>query len=138
MPTTRRPSPPPPRPPSPQGTSTDKLTANVSFPLKDLRLHQFASPESPAGPAECCYELYAVSNHYGNLSGECRPVSQAPLRLDRLYAQTSKRRQRMAAKARAALPPAPRSAKAGAPARRASCCAFGLLRRPHRPQLTAV
>lgn len=52
-----------------KGTSTDKLTANVSFPLKDLRLHQFASPESPAGPAECCYELYAVSNHYGNLSG---------------------------------------------------------------------
>ncbi|KAL4459011.1 hypothetical protein ABPG75_013876 [Micractinium tetrahymenae] len=52
-----------------KGASTDKLTANVSFPLKDLRLHQFASPESSAGPDECCYELFAVSNHYGNLSG---------------------------------------------------------------------
>jgi hypothetical protein len=53
-----------------QGASTDKLTANVSFPLKGLRLHQFASPECPAGPDECSYDLFAVSNHYGNLSGE--------------------------------------------------------------------
>jgi hypothetical protein len=52
-----------------QGASTDKLTANVAFPLKGLRLHQFASPECPAGPEECNYNLFAVSNHYGNLSG---------------------------------------------------------------------
>ena len=55
--------------PAPQGASTDKLTANVSFPLKALRLHQYASPECPAGPDECTYELFAVSNHYGNLTG---------------------------------------------------------------------
>lgn len=44
---------------------------SVGFPLKELRLHAFASPECPAAPEECCYELYAVSNHYGNLSGAC-------------------------------------------------------------------
>jgi hypothetical protein len=42
----------------------------VSFPLEGLRLHAFASPECPAAPAECTYNLFAVSNHYGNLSGE--------------------------------------------------------------------
>ena len=53
-----------------QGASTDKLTASVSFPLEGLRLHAFASPECPAAAAECTYNLFAVSNHYGNLSGE--------------------------------------------------------------------
>ena len=65
------PPPPAPLPPSGlQGASTDKLTANVSFPLKGLRLHQVASPEcTAAGPADCCYDLFAVSNHYGTLTG---------------------------------------------------------------------
>lgn len=56
-------------PPPAQGATTDKLTASVTFPLKHLRLHQFASPECGARPAECAYELFAVSNHYGTLSG---------------------------------------------------------------------
>lgn len=60
-------------PPSPpQGNSTDKLTTSVTFPLRDLSLHQFASPECPARPGELRYELFAVSNHYGNLSGALR------------------------------------------------------------------
>ncbi|GAB4823329.1 hypothetical protein N2152v2_010375 [Parachlorella kessleri] len=52
-----------------KGSNTDKLTANVSFPLKELNLHQFASPETPCSPSECTYDLFGVSNHYGSLSG---------------------------------------------------------------------
>jgi ubiquitin carboxyl-terminal hydrolase 2/21 len=52
-----------------KGNSTDKLTTSVTFPLRDLSLRQFASPECPARPEELRYELFAVSNHYGNLSG---------------------------------------------------------------------
>lgn len=59
-------------PTPPQGNSTDKLTTSVTFPLRDLSLHQFASPECPARPEELRYELFAVSNHYGNLSGALR------------------------------------------------------------------
>ncbi len=44
-----------------QGSNTDKLTANVSFPLKELNLHQFASPETPCSPSECTYDLFGVS-----------------------------------------------------------------------------
>eukprot|EP00887_Chlorella_sp_A99_P006654 scaffold3.g6654.t1 len=52
-----------------KGTSMDKLTASVAFPLSGLRLAAFASPESGLGEDDCVYDLYAVSNHYGNLSG---------------------------------------------------------------------
>lgn len=48
----------------------DKLSANVSYPLRGLRLDGYVSPESGLTPADCVYDLYAVSNHYGNLSGE--------------------------------------------------------------------
>ena len=51
----------------------DKLTAAVSFPLRGLRLHEYASPEArwaAAGQGQGEYDLFAVSNHFGTLGGE--------------------------------------------------------------------
>ena len=47
----------------------DKLGADVSFPLRGLRLGEYASPQCAAAPADCVYDLYAVSNHAGTLHG---------------------------------------------------------------------
>lgn len=53
-----------------RGFFTDKLTASVSYPLAGLSLDAFLSPETLAGGAAgAAYDLYAVSNHYGNLTG---------------------------------------------------------------------
>lgn len=71
-----------PSPPSPllQGSNTDKLTANVSFPLKELCLADFASPECPVPPPDCTYDLFAVSNHYGTLGGgHYTAICRAPM-----------------------------------------------------------
>lgn len=68
-----------------RGFFTDKLTASVSYPLAGLSLDTYLSPEAlVAGEGGALYDLYAVSNHYGNLSGGhytamCRVQSpQAP------------------------------------------------------------
>lgn len=56
----------------------DKLTAAVSFPLRGLRLHEYASPEARwaaagqgqgQGHGQGEYDLFAVSNHFGTLGG---------------------------------------------------------------------
>lgn len=52
-----------------RGSHTDKLTTNVTFPLRGLELTEHVSPESPHPPEQCCYDLYAVSNHTGNVGG---------------------------------------------------------------------
>jgi hypothetical protein len=71
-----RPLIPPPLPPlhphAAQGSNTDKLSANVSFPLRDLCLHQCASPESPAAPADCIYDLFAVRGPGRGVRGRSR------------------------------------------------------------------
>ena len=50
-------------------TSADKLTTDVTFPLKSLDLHEHLSPESNVPPEHCIYDLYAVSYHTGTLAG---------------------------------------------------------------------
>jgi hypothetical protein len=47
----------------------DKLNATVSFPIDGLNLASFAAPECIQPPGDCIYDLYAVSNHGGTLSG---------------------------------------------------------------------
>lgn len=51
------------------GGNADKLTTDIIFPLKELDLHPYLSPESPHSPEACCYDLYAVSYHTGTLAG---------------------------------------------------------------------
>lgn len=45
-----------------------KLAHNVSFPLTDLRLSQFASDTCAMPPSSLQYDLYAVCNHVGTLT----------------------------------------------------------------------
>ena len=47
----------------------DKLTTNVAFPLKALDLGAHCSSECPQPPEQRSYDLYAVSNHTGNVGG---------------------------------------------------------------------
>jgi ubiquitin carboxyl-terminal hydrolase 2/21 len=52
------------------GHTREKLTANVTFPLKGLKLTQFLSDEAGATDAAAAsYDLYAVSNHFGSMVG---------------------------------------------------------------------
>ncbi|KAK9811723.1 hypothetical protein WJX72_008998 [[Myrmecia] bisecta] len=51
------------------GNTREKLTANVTFPLKGLALQQFVSEEMLEAEAAKEYDLFAVSNHFGNLVG---------------------------------------------------------------------
>lgn len=61
------------------GSQTDKLATNVTFPLRGLDLSPHGSPECYHSQEHCCYDLYAVSNHSGNVGAGhytacCRPV----------------------------------------------------------------
>jgi len=47
----------------------EKLTANITFPVRSLRLQNFASKEHQHESITELYDLYAVSNHYGTLGG---------------------------------------------------------------------
>eukprot|EP00891_Asterochloris_glomerata_P008047 jgi/Astpho2/8047/gw1.00120.92.1_t len=51
------------------GQTREKLTSNVTYPLKGLKLAQFASEECAPNVASTSYDLYAVSNHIGSLVG---------------------------------------------------------------------
>ncbi len=52
------------------GVTREKLTTNVAFPLKGLKLGAFASEEATnSGAPVPEYDLYAVINHSGTLSG---------------------------------------------------------------------
>jgi ubiquitin carboxyl-terminal hydrolase 2/21 len=54
------------------GTVREKLTTNVAFPLKGLRLGAFASEEAGVGGDKDGgpeYDLYAVINHTGTMAG---------------------------------------------------------------------
>lgn len=51
------------------GSSREKLTNNVSFPVKGLKLSQFVSDVSSPADSNATYDLYAVSNHYGSMAG---------------------------------------------------------------------
>ncbi|DBA82653.1 TPA: hypothetical protein ACH3X1_006898 [Trebouxia sp. C0004] len=51
------------------GSSREKLTNNVSFPVKGLKLSQFVSDVSSPADSNASYDLYAVSNHYGSMAG---------------------------------------------------------------------
>lgn len=61
-----------------KGTAREKLTTNVTFPLRDLQLSQFVSDEvqlsnghSLSTHDQPCqeYDLFAVSQHFGNMVG---------------------------------------------------------------------
>ena len=56
-----------------KGTAREKLTTNVTFPLRDLQLTQFVSEEAQASgggqEGSQSYDLFAVSHHYGNMVG---------------------------------------------------------------------
>lgn len=52
-----------------KGTTMGKLTATVAFPPSGLDFTAYLSPEAPHGREEALYDLYAVSNHVGTLSG---------------------------------------------------------------------
>ena len=56
------------------------LTCLPAFDAQDLQLHQFVSQESGLDEASAGgYELFAVSNHYGNLvGGHYTAVCRAP------------------------------------------------------------
>jgi Ubiquitin carboxyl-terminal hydrolase len=47
----------------------EKLTANVSFPLKGLKLGSFSSAESGIDDAGATYDLFGVINHLGSMVG---------------------------------------------------------------------
>lgn len=47
----------------------EKLTANINFPVRSLRLQNFTSKEHQHQGITELYDLYAVSNHYGTLGG---------------------------------------------------------------------
>lgn len=51
------------------GTTREKLNTSLSFPLRELRLDQFASEEAPLSDRDALYDLYAVCNHYGSMQG---------------------------------------------------------------------
>lgn len=54
-----------------KGTSREKLSTNVTFPLRDLQLAQCLSDEAQgtAAPSSQSYDLFAVSHHFGNMVG---------------------------------------------------------------------
>lgn len=78
------------------GQTREKLTTNVGFPLKGLKVASYASEEAQAaasspgatqGAPE--YDLYAVINHFGTLTGghytaTCRMPGQPTPNLSRL------------------------------------------------------
>lgn len=47
----------------------EKLTSSIGFNVNGLRLQNFASKEHQQTGKDSVYDLYAVSNHYGNLGG---------------------------------------------------------------------
>ena len=50
----------------------EKITTKVNFPLTGLDVSEWCHPESPAsmlGPDNCVYDLIAVVNHYGSMTG---------------------------------------------------------------------
>lgn len=51
------------------GSSREKLTNNVTFPVKGLKLNQFVSSVSSPADSNANYDLYAVSNHFGSMAG---------------------------------------------------------------------
>lgn len=53
------------------GLKRNKVNILVNFPVSDLDLgpHLLPSNNSNHGSISDMYDLYAVSNHYGNLSG---------------------------------------------------------------------
>ena len=52
------------------GTKRNKVNILVNFPVNDLDLGPHLLPrEGHQGNIADLYDLYAVSNHYGNMSG---------------------------------------------------------------------
>lgn len=47
----------------------EKLTCGINFPMNGLRLQNFSSKEYQQNGGPAIYDLYAVSNHFGNLGG---------------------------------------------------------------------
>jgi hypothetical protein len=78
--------------------------------LQDLQLHQFVSQESGLDEASAGgYELFAVSNHYGNLvGGHYTAVCRAPATPQTPAAEHPQPQQQQ--------PPPPKEAAAAAPA----------------------
>ncbi|KAK9804996.1 hypothetical protein WJX73_009809 [Symbiochloris irregularis] len=67
------------------GITREKLTANVTYPLKGLKVGQQMSDEAQYAAANDwpSYELYAVSNHFGNMAAGhyttfCRANTEVP------------------------------------------------------------
>lgn len=52
-----------------KASGADKVSSDLSYPLEGLDLHPYLSPESPHLNEACIYDLYAVSNHIGGLTG---------------------------------------------------------------------
>ncbi|GMH39292.1 hypothetical protein BSKO_07190 [Bryopsis sp. KO-2023] len=48
----------------------EKLTWNINYPVKGLKLQSYASKENRgSADSSVCYDLYASSNHFGTLTG---------------------------------------------------------------------
>lgn len=73
-----------------RGAGVDKLTTDVTYPLACLELWEQLSPESPHGPEECCYDLFAVSYHTGSLAGgHYRACCRVPMPHDQSLASAA-------------------------------------------------
>lgn len=48
----------------------EKITHRVQYPLENLQVSRYlASGDQPINPQDTCYDLYAVCNHIGTVSG---------------------------------------------------------------------